>query len=434
MKNIQIAKIILSMSAIFLGLVTALNVRAGDVFLDCPEGMVDSSDAIQAGLWETRDGGTLHLSDCAYYVTRVIEARWEHQGTMQGMGKELTSIEILPGAKIAPVPITVEGGYPLAPLFLFENSGPAQITIADLSFIISDPQPAPGNDPFFNGALWTIVAATGPDINADFENVGFHGAYGEFFGTNVGHGVQTYNFPGLFGNLTVSGCDFSSIWDGLNPFLFQGAVISISGNKFANVGFGAIVENCSGCTVRVAQNKLAQVSQTGIFIIHDDSALPLDPSSYLVEGNAIDLVSENGNGIWVLGNQLSAVVARNDIQVESDGGGAGIFALGPQGIVIANNRIKGIGFAGILTLFANAGSLIGNNLQNFETLPWGPAAITLWESTDFSVVGGRNATNVYWEGGGGHVFTGINVDENADLGQKVSEALASKQDVQKTMP
>ncbi len=434
MKSQNIFRKILSGTALLLSMLTAAYASGDDEFLDCPAGMVDSSDAIQNGLWNTRDGGTLHLGQCTYYVTRTIEARWNHHGKMQGMGKELTTIEILPGAKIAAVPITVEGGYYLSPLFLFENPESGDITLSDLSVVVTDPQPAQGNDPFFSNGLWTLIAVTGPDVNTRFENAGFHGAPGDFFGTNIGHGIQIYNYPGLNGSMTVSGCDFSSIWDSMNPFNFQQAIIDISGNTFANTGFGAIVENCSGCTVRVSQNTMEQVSENGVFIIHDDAAVPLDPSNYLVERNSIDLVSANGNGIWVLGSQLSAVVAQNKLHVESNEGAAGIFALGPENLLIANNKVDGTGFSAILTLFASGGTIIGNNVQNFETLPWSPAAITLWESWDFRVVGGHNSANLTWEGGGGHVFTGVNVSENPDLGPQVSDALEFKREVRKTMP
>lgn len=295
------------MLAVTLPLYLPPLVKAEDVVLPCPEGELDSTAAITDGLRDTRDGGTLYLEPCTYYLASAVEARWNHHGTIQGKGKERTFIKVLPGAKIDGVPITAwetapkpnGAGNSWSTLFLFENPESGDITISDLSIVVTDPEPAgeQDDDDWWKGSLYNMIVITGPEVDTRFERSSFRGASGNFAGYNVAHVSHVFNSPGrLRGDHTVIDCDFSNAAVTLNPAIFLAGKITIANNTFENSLYGPMIEDCSNCIVEISGNTIRDVKETGIGLIATGN-FSLEPSAYLVEKNSIylgDLPADSG--------------------------------------------------------------------------------------------------------------------------------------------
>jgi len=283
------------------------SVRGEDVVLPCPEGLLDSTTAITNGLSDTRDGGTVHLGPCTYYLTRAVEARWNHHGAIKGKGRELTFIKILPGAKIDGVPMAAwaeDIGFTpsWSTLFLFENPESGDITISDLSIVVTDPEPAglqdsiPDDDDWWKGSLYNMIVVTGPRVDTHFERSSFRGAAGNFFGFNVAHVNHVFNFPPTKGNHTVRDCNFESVGVTVNPSQFIGGVITVTDNTFKNTFYGPVIEDCSDCNVRISGNSISEVQSAGIILVRTGK-VSLEPSTYLIEHNSIyasDIPADKG--------------------------------------------------------------------------------------------------------------------------------------------
>jgi len=274
-------------------LLLASFVEADDVFLDCPQGELDSTTDIANGLRDTRDGGTLYLGPCTYYLASAVEARWNHLGSMQGKGKDLTFIKILPGAKIDGVPISAWEGRSWSTLFLFENPDFGNIAISDLSIVVTDPEPAgvQDDDDWWKRSLYNMIVVTGPHVDTRIERASFRGAKGMFFGFNVAHithifNAQEFQVPKrMNGDLTVVDCDFGNAVVTLNPGGILGGAITIVNNTFEDSSNGPMIEDCSDCTVKVTGNTFREVRDMGIGLLGTGKLL-LEPSNYLVEGNS----------------------------------------------------------------------------------------------------------------------------------------------------
>ena len=268
-------------------------VNADDVVLACPQGEQDSTAIITNGLRDTRDRGTLYLGPCTYYLASAVEARWNHVGIIQGKGKDLTFIKILPGAKIDGVPISAWEGRSWSTLFLFENPDFGAITISDLSIVVTDPEPAgvQDDDDWWKGSLYNMIVVTGPDVDTRIERASFRGATGEFFGYNVAHiahifNAQVFQVPKrMNGDLTVIDCDFGSTVVTLNPGGILGGAITIINNTFEDSSYGPMIEDCSDCTVRIIGNSIRDVRDIGIGLL-GTGKLMLEPSTYSVEENS----------------------------------------------------------------------------------------------------------------------------------------------------
>ena len=153
------------------------------------------------------------------------------------------------------------------------------------------------------------------------------------------------------------------------------------------------------------------------------------PSDYLVHKNTIEIETDKGNGVELFGSPTGAVVSQNDVIVDSPSDGAGIFGLFTSNALVSNNRVSGMGFVGIVAIASDYWTVLGNNVQLFAGL----APIGLGDCWNFRVVGGNNAANVFVDGGGGHVMTGVNVSQYSGLGQDISAVMARKRDIAESM-
>ena len=420
-----------------------------DEALPCPAPLTDSTEDIQDALFATRDNGTLHLGACTYYLTHPIEARWNHHGTIQGQGKDLTFIKILPGAKIDGVPIAAADGASLSTLFLFENPESGDITISDLSIVVTDPEPAGNQDDppslpgWWRGALYNLIVVTGPNVSSRFERSSFRGAPGNFFGFNVAHVSHVLNRfdaasgrPRMVGSHTVTDCEFANAVVTVGP---SGTLeVDITGNTFTNTKYGPWIDDCDGCTVKISRNLIIGVQWYGIWLTQTDQWVA--PSNYLVSKNTIQ-TSDVADAIFLQNLPTTqVVVSKNDITMDSIWGGIG--GVNVPEVLVANNKVNGIGMNGIWALGGADWTLVGNNVNNFTAVPnfWSSffgypvGSIALYESTGFMIVGGKNKTNVVWTGGSGHVFTGVNNMQYSGGGQRVSDAMAKRQEIRNTMP
>jgi len=421
----------------------------------CPGGLVDSSDAIEAALNDAAPGETVYLEPCTYYLTRAVEVRKDFQGALVGGGKDLTTIEILPGAKIDGVRIDAAGGMRFSTLFLFEIPEQGAVTLSDLSIVVTDPEPAGHqqlNRTWWYGSLYNLVVIDGPRVDTTIERVGFHGGPGGFFGVNVAHASHIFGgYDGtavelMAGDHILTECDFS--WTGVtyNPFLGRDATFTVTDNTFTDILYGPWLEACSGCTGLVARNHIVGVRGMGVALAQSYGAFLTEASSYVVEHNDIQGVA-TADGIWMEDtpylHTLDAVVSSNQITMDATWGGIG--GGGVDGIVVANNKISGTALAGIYFINSSGVSILGNEVNQLTAVPnnyarnWGlpVAPVTLWDTDHSIVVGGAARANaVEWSSGGDleNVFTGVDVQYYSGLGEDVSDAMEDKQAIRETMP
>ncbi|MDH3469481.1 MAG: right-handed parallel beta-helix repeat-containing protein [Gammaproteobacteria bacterium] len=199
-----------------------------------------------------------------------------------------------------------------------------------------------------------------------------------------------------------------------------------------------VIDDCDNCTVKITRNLITDVQWYGVWLWQTD--MNVVPSSYLVSQNTIQ-TTDTADAIFLEDLPTTqVVVSKNNITMNSTWGGIG-GANVPE-VLVANNKVNGIGLNGIWAIGAADWTLVGNNVNSFTAVsnwwtdsfgyPVGP--IALYESIGFTIVGGNNKSNVVWTGGGGHIFTGVNNMQYAGLGQSVSDAMAQKRDIRKTMP
>ena len=157
-------------------------------------------------------------------------------------------------------------------LFLFENPESGDITISDLSIVVTDPEPAgvqesiPDDDDWWKRSLYNMIVVTGPRVDTRFERSSFRGATGNFFGFNVAHVSHVFNHPRMKGSHTVNDCDFESVGVTVNPSLFLRGVITMTDNTFTTTMYGPVIEDCSDCSVRISGNSISEVQSTGIIL------------------------------------------------------------------------------------------------------------------------------------------------------------------------
>ena len=234
----------------------------------------------------------VQLTEGTFYVTRNIRVDG-FDGYLKGAGKGETVITQLPGSKIDGVP--GKSGWKFSSLLTFKGG---DIRISDLTFEITDPEPAGDQD--LNG-MWQsslvyvidISVETYPGtVSSSIDNVAFLGAPGNLFGYNISRCVDIGDPLGIAGGShSITNCDFIFTFLPFQGYYFSSGNIVIggspnSGNSFINNNYGVIFG--------LNENFVAEVSFNNFELNNWNSVLlqgiqNIGSASYMVEKNNIKL-------------------------------------------------------------------------------------------------------------------------------------------------
>ncbi len=138
---------------------------------------------------------------------------------------------------------------------------------------------------------------------------------------------------------------------------------------------------------------------------------------------------------------IQATVSNNTIQLggtEASPAYAGVESLYSLGAVISNNRISGENAIMGMAVEADSQCMIkGNNLQQLQPL-WVPVALLgvnsgfPFDTSDCTVVGGNNKTNVYDEGTN-DIVVGVNNMNGNPPGPAIRDAMKRKMEMIKSI-
>ena len=364
------------------------------------EEFFDSSDEIEEALVTAVEDEVIQLEACTYYISRVIDVRTAFHGTLRGAGKDLTVIEILPDHKIPAVETWPD--YYESHLFLFmvPAGQKADITMTDLSMLVTDPEPAVGQteDPWVVNSLGSYIAVYGNEADTAFERLRLTGSYGFSSDQNVFVAVVVREDTELMrGNQTFSDVDISHAVIGYDPVNLRDGKIKITGNTFTDIAWRAInAWDFDNCQVEITSNEINSpwIWGIGIFQIFYP---PEKPSSFLVARNHIVVGPDEIGIIFVQGAKDPTMpivpayltITQNDIHTTGDG------------IIVVDDDYS---FNGTETLNA----VISENNIFLDNASWG--AIEL--------IGGQGAritdNHIYCKG-----MTGINMGIFPEYGERV---------------
>jgi hypothetical protein len=418
------------------------------VVVPCPNSEVDSAADIEAALNAAGEGETVSLEAGTYYLARPVWVNTAFKGSLRGAGKEQTLITTLPGAQVPGIYISGWGAV-YSTLFYFEipRGETGRIAVSDFSIIVTDPEPAgqqDDDDTWWYGALYSLFVVNAEQADTMFERLLLMGSAGNFAGWNIAHAFHIFGYipDYMAGNQSLNDCDFENMALGYNPFLIRNGNVTVTNNRFTNVGLAAYFDDYSNCVVDVSRNEISDVKWIGVTASQGEMTYQAEPSSFLVTHNTIHGV-ETADGIVFMDfnseKRLNGVASHNRVTLDSDGFG-GIFGDSARDVIIANNVIRGTGFSGIYCFGCSGWSIHGNNVENFAAKPsWAfpdlpVAPIALYWSDDCQVVGGSGKTNTLDYGGTDNVFVGVNNMGYAGLGQDISKAMRRKRDIFKSMP
>jgi hypothetical protein len=359
------------------------------------------------------------------------------------------------------------------------------VRVADLTFDISDQEPC---QPWFNPVddpdllyprydLATIIWISGhfpeewPDTstiyaNSSFENVAFRGpvdpADPSYFGVTSGLQIGGPSDPTM-GGLgrtkpmegvhSVTNCSFENAWQAVVTLGLSKGSLTVGGsasqgNRFANVYFGLRSFDHDNASIEFSHNEIVDVAPEGTGVLALQTSRPWIftypwPAStqYLIRQNTID-VAGPVDAIAIVdfgpafgeGSKVHAVVSQNRIHLE-DGLWGGVWGLGANDVLVANNQIRGSGMAGIYFGFqglpSSGWTIIGNNVQNLEA---SVASIWLGEDTSHcTVTGGGRVANVLDEGEG-NIVAGVSNMGGNPPGPAIREAMARKLEILRHFP
>jgi hypothetical protein len=386
------------------GTLTSKSLHCGRLFTVLPSGNYnDDSYAIQTALNNAvtaGPGSTVKLAEGTFYLKNRIEVEG-FEGFFKGAGKEKT---------ILTTHDVIEFNLPVGDVESLIKFRHGKINISDLTIKILNPSPCTGLNDYgwgFGTALPSAITITGnssgdpgasdQSVSSTFNNVKFVGGAGDYQGSfNVGYFVwRTWDawdwaspIYTLHGDFKFTNCDFktsymcicSDLSDG--PCTIGGA--ESSGNKFEDTYYATLIVDMSNSYAKVSYNHYEKVYWSGVQIYQganvDVSTLTL--SKYLVYGNDIEVRPvdpENpgnslSNGValydmgpWAgVGKKLDADISNNKIYLNDNIGG--IFGCSVQDALITNNKIWGIGVAGILcSIWGDPCTywvIKGNNVEN----------------------------------------------------------------------
>jgi hypothetical protein len=394
-------------------------------------------------------GSTVQLGPYSYYTNTIFVKNFD--GYIKGAGKGATTIDTLRGLDpSAPgLPPTHDPSNSLSSktlvepvAFLFGFKG-GNVRVSGLSFHVTAPDPA--RPVFFEGgtqtALLAIVLVTG-NASSSFDRVGFAASAGDFEGYNadgdlmIGGKVEIDSIPGsgwptfigpMSGVHTVTRCTFTG-HSGVYGQGFTSGSLTIGGcaaqqNRF-DVSFTpcGLIDN-SKADITVSYNRMSCSEGDDLWIWQGFASLPPLPAPrYCVSHNDMSATGYaggvlllDGSDVWYgAPNRLDATIADNTITLNNDGIDGGIDGFFAQGIRVLDNRISGIGLAGIdvgatwafgpdTSAPASGWQIIGNDVSGLS--PANPytsdPAAQIWLGPDADhclVVGGCKPTTVLDKG------------------------------------
>jgi parallel beta-helix repeat protein len=403
-------------------------------------------------------GCTVQLA-AGTYMTQQLFAKDFH-GSFKGKGMDVTIIQALTLTVNQDHPFqlnppSVTNKYPDLVTFLGGD-----IVVSDMTLKALDPTPVPGgfydpNDDFGQFIFALLDFMGDSPMNVAVERVGFEGVFdGSTFSWNVVTGPSfeanplSAQLPGIF---RVSSCRSINNELGIYGTALRDAHVTIggsplAGNFISNVIAGGGFVDLIDSTVEFSHNNATVIGPVGWagFIAYQFQTIE-KPTSFLINHNNLKAHGSLEAGIAILdfgamfggGKTADVVISNNEIFIEPSEYGpayAGIQIGSAVGSVISNNRIKGSGLFGISIEGATQCMVKGNNV-NGVTAEVAPIALltTIGPTTDSTVVGFGNKTNVYDEGIN-NTLVGLNNMNGNPPGPAIREAMKHKMEVIKSMP
>lgn len=418
-------------------------IAVGSTFMVYPSGdlsgATDAANIIAAFDQATAagDGSTVELTAGTFHINQTIEP-WDFVGTFKGAGKKATTI------KVTPTGFMNNGLVPFCTPFAFylKDRGASledkvNLTIEGMTLVITgeapdyyledDDEPQQWWHGIFIDARYRVLELSSGEIviealpafrDVTISDMAFIGdgavdpvadplfiaggqggiVVGNRFHRNFLYGRNTGSIRVLDADfVTDDGWSKLAIWDQLDSIVTVERVHIVgSGN------IGAWISGNSNTTVDVSRLEatgcpgVAFVSNPSstLSVTHSDIDRPADANWAAIE-------------IWDDDGTNDVLISHNKIHDEDNWLWGAIFIEGVQDGVITNNSISGRGpaamYLGVLEWWPGSFTLLGNNLQNWETTgpnPWGFWAAPIWLGpyvTDSTVVGANNKWNIFDE-------------------------------------
>ena len=353
---------------------------------------VTDADNIQNALNAVKaDGGTVHLDDGNYYVSRniFIEGFW---GTLEGESMDNTIIEaVRQSALVGFVPEESSywpnwsSLYVLPTVLQFDYSA-GDVIIKDLSIQATDGSPV---DPYIHPwagsnpttAISTFIEILGGDHNTEIKNVRMKGDAGDAIGKNVLLGIHVMlgesPTPGDFGTgdlkfKNVIAEDIGLL--GLTIMRFESSDIIVENATVNNMSEGIYLGSLNNSTV-----KMHDIASTNVN--WPVEAIRIYNSTVEISNADIELPPEGAAGIYIWQIPMGLKIIDNTITGHA--WLAGVFAGGIGNATIAENTIEDFILtqshrSGITLWNSNNSNISGNN---FIDISGGAAAIGLWSGS-----------------------------------------------------
>ena len=347
-------------------------------------------------------GCTIQLSAGTYQSQQLIAENFH--GTVQGMGMDVTTIEVLAPLVVTVSDQDVQNNPPSRtnkwPVLLTFTGG--DITVSDLTFKVSAYNPT---TPWCYGGAgcgqtWLEapvgVVGYGSSANLLVERVGFEGDRGQIDAfTNYNNGVLFFGGRGqpLAGRLKLVSSRVKHASCGFEVAIVRDAKVTIGGfedsqegdgedsqegdgNLFEDSQEGGCILDADHSVFRYSGNtvRLAAFRYAGLFVLQGVFSMPNRPSRFFVHHNTFELTGGNQTGISVIdrkqftgqGKSADVFISENSI------GLAGLGAVPRAGIelvftvesVVANNQLSGSALYGIAVRGGTGCRLLVNDVAD----------------------------------------------------------------------
>jgi len=413
------------------------------VWVPPPSG-VDDTAALQAAL----DRCVAHGRGCTVelatglYLTRQLVA-CDFRGTFRGRGRDLTTLEALPGLKVDHLASATEPGvfWPPSP----ERPWPSLVTFVDGDVRVSDlairiPH-VPSTDPYEMMPGWSLSVLIDAirfmgqrRTDATVERVSVEGREDPmtgFWGFNVANAVTfagelptgsglPFDYYPITGHLAVRSSHFKSVASGVYPTVVHDGRVTIggspsAGNVIENVSVGADLETLQGSVVDVSHNRVDGARWAAAWAIPwctIDCVVPSTPSHFSIHDNHLVPAGDDADGIVLADDEttpwIKAHVFHNTIEAQAIGYGA-ISAYNTRGARIHGNRISGSGADAIGIWNGRSALVLRNDVEDFAadaTAEYGHAQIVLGDTTEDSRVVCRTLGDTVLDQGTGNRLIG----------------------------
>jgi hypothetical protein len=417
-------------------------------------------------------GCTVQLAAGTYLIKQLFAQ--DFHGTFMGKGMDVTILQALPNLEVSqeiPVwssPPTAGNKYPMLVLFFGGD-----IKVSDMTIKALEMNPLAGWYDYEGQAepftwMWSILEFMGEStMNAVVTRVALEGVYGEnqpgydHYNSQGGLAIDPYppiDFPTpgyLSGIFRVSASRFDTLGMGIYIPALHNARLTIGGspseaNLMRNCEMGPVFADLDSSFVDCSYNDVGVVGPgalSGIFVLQR-WVIPVEtPSTFLIQHNNVKATGSAEDGIWVIdfaplyGEPKTAniLISQNKITLEAaDSGiaGDGIESVLTEGTIISNNRIVGIGYAGI-GIWGDTQAMVKANDVDNVTAEVYPARISLQNFdpvpvNNCTVVGFGNRTNVYDEGVN-NTIVGVNNMQGNPPGPAIRDAMKRKMEMIKSM-